>query len=135
MRHTPTSLAGQLPALGDLKIDEGPTFVEILAAQREARRVVDGETGQGEELWCEAAPHIDRPTVALTDGERPASESSEAVSCNEARRRINPRVVSQGMLEYALVAILVAIVLIVLLGTVGHQAQNVFSTLSRGLAT
>jgi Flp pilus assembly pilin Flp len=39
------------------------------------------------------------------------------------------------MVEYALVVVLIAIVVIVLLGTVGHQAQDVFSNVSRGLAT
>ena len=39
------------------------------------------------------------------------------------------------MVEYALILGLVAITVIVLIGTVGHQAQDAFSNLSRGLAT
>jgi Flp pilus assembly pilin Flp len=44
-------------------------------------------------------------------------------------------IVGQGIVEYELVVVLIAIVVIVLLATVGHQAQEVFSNLSRGLAT
>ena len=113
------------------------TFVEILAAQREARRVVDGAiAGQGAETWCEGSPdaagHVG---FALTDGELPECETSDEAGRTEARRRIKPRIIGQGMVEYASVVVLVAIVVIVLLGSLGHQAQDVFSNLSRGLAT
>jgi pilus assembly protein Flp/PilA len=39
----------------------------------------------------------------------------------------------QGMVEYALILMLVAIVVIVILQLVGHQTNNVFSNVSNGL--
>lgn len=41
----------------------------------------------------------------------------------------------QGMVEYALILVLIAIVVIVILSTVGHQVNNVFSNISHGLST
>ena len=40
----------------------------------------------------------------------------------------------QGMVEYALILVLIAIVVIVILTTVGHQVNNVFSNISHGLS-
>lgn len=40
----------------------------------------------------------------------------------------------QGMVEYALILVLIAIVVIVILTTVGHQINNVFSNISHGLS-
>ena len=40
----------------------------------------------------------------------------------------------QGMVEYALILVLIAIVVIVLLSVVGNQVNNVFSNVSTGLA-
>jgi pilus assembly protein Flp/PilA len=40
----------------------------------------------------------------------------------------------QGMIEYALILVLIAIVLIVILTTLGHTVNNVFSNISKGLA-
>ena len=40
----------------------------------------------------------------------------------------------QGMVEYALILVLIAIVVIVILSTVGHQVNNVFSNISHGLS-
>jgi pilus assembly protein Flp/PilA len=40
----------------------------------------------------------------------------------------------QGMVEYALILVLLAIVVIVILTTVGHQVNNVFSNISHGLS-
>jgi Flp pilus assembly pilin Flp len=113
------------------------TFVEILALQREARRVVDaGTAGRGAESWCEEGLQVDSAFTAPSTGDDGSDfESSGEASCSESKRVLKPRMVGQGMLEYALVVILVAIVVIVLLATVGHQAQDVFSNLSRGLAT
>ena len=41
----------------------------------------------------------------------------------------------QGMVEYALILVLIAIVVITILVVVGHQVSNVFSNVSNGLAT
>ena len=41
----------------------------------------------------------------------------------------------QGMVEYALILVLIAIVVIVILNTVGHQVNNVFSNISSGLGS
>ena len=40
----------------------------------------------------------------------------------------------QGMVEYALILVLIAIVVIVILQVVGQQVNNVFSNVSNGLA-
>jgi pilus assembly protein Flp/PilA len=40
----------------------------------------------------------------------------------------------QGMVEYALILVLIAIVVIVVVSTVGKQVNNVFSNISNGLA-
>jgi len=39
----------------------------------------------------------------------------------------------QGMLEYSLVLVLVAVVLIVLVTTIGHHVSNTYSTISNSL--
>ncbi len=41
----------------------------------------------------------------------------------------------QGLVEYALILVLVSVVCIALLTTVGSQANNVFSTISSSLAS
>jgi pilus assembly protein Flp/PilA len=41
----------------------------------------------------------------------------------------------QGMVEYALILVLIAIVVIVILSTVGKRVNNVFSNISEGLGT
>jgi pilus assembly protein Flp/PilA len=40
----------------------------------------------------------------------------------------------QGMVEYALILVLIAMVVIVILQLVGHQVNNVFSNVNKGLA-
>ena len=40
----------------------------------------------------------------------------------------------QGMVEYALILVLIALVVIVILSTVGKQVNNVFSNISNGLS-
>lgn len=40
----------------------------------------------------------------------------------------------QGMVEYALILVLIAVVVIVILTTVGRQVNNVFSNISHGLS-
>jgi pilus assembly protein Flp/PilA len=41
----------------------------------------------------------------------------------------------QGLVEYGLIVILVAVVVIVVVALVGHQANNVFSNVSKGLSS
>ncbi len=41
----------------------------------------------------------------------------------------------QGMVEYALILVLIAVIVIVILTTVGHRVNNVFSNISHGLST
>jgi pilus assembly protein Flp/PilA len=41
----------------------------------------------------------------------------------------------QGMVEYALILVLIAIVVIVVLQVVGQQVNNVFSNVNNGLAS
>jgi pilus assembly protein Flp/PilA len=40
----------------------------------------------------------------------------------------------QGMVEYALVLVLIAVVVIVIIGVVGAQVNNVFSNISNGMS-
>jgi pilus assembly protein Flp/PilA len=40
----------------------------------------------------------------------------------------------QGMVEYGLILILIAVAVILVLGVIGHQLNNVFSNVSSGLA-
>jgi pilus assembly protein Flp/PilA len=49
-----------------------------------------------------------------------------------ARTRLT-REDGQGMVEYALILVLIAIVVIVILQVVGKQVNNVFSNISNGL--
>jgi pilus assembly protein Flp/PilA len=60
-----------------------------------------------------------------------ASVASLRAMLAPADRRDDQR--GQGLVEYGLILILVAIVVIVVLGVVGHQANNVFSNVSNGL--
>ena len=41
----------------------------------------------------------------------------------------------QGMVEYALILMLIAVVVVLVLGVIGHQTENVFSNVSHGLST
>jgi Flp pilus assembly pilin Flp len=47
------------------------------------------------------------------------------------RRRDDER--GQGLVEYGLIIVLVAIFVIIVVGVVGHQTNNVFSNVSNGL--
>jgi pilus assembly protein Flp/PilA len=49
------------------------------------------------------------------------------------RTRFTAREDGQGMVEYALILVLIAIVVIVILQVVGKQVNNVFSNISNGL--
>ena len=44
-----------------------------------------------------------------------------------------PREEGQGLVEYALILVLIAIVVIVILGLLGDQISNIFSQISSGL--
>ena len=48
--------------------------------------------------------------------------------------KLPPNEEGQGMVEYALILVLISIVVIVILSTVGKQVNNVFSNVSHGLA-
>jgi pilus assembly protein Flp/PilA len=50
-----------------------------------------------------------------------------------ARSRLASREDGQGMVEYALILVLIAIVVIVILQVVGKQLNNVYSNISNGL--
>jgi pilus assembly protein Flp/PilA len=50
-------------------------------------------------------------------------------------RDLMSRQEGQGMVEYALILVLVSIVVIVILLTMGHQIQNVFSNVVTALGT
>jgi pilus assembly protein Flp/PilA len=47
---------------------------------------------------------------------------------------VRTREEGQGMVEYALILVLISIVVIVILTTLGHTVNNVFSNISKGLA-
>jgi pilus assembly protein Flp/PilA len=55
--------------------------------------------------------------------------------CREAVNRVleHDREDGQGMVEYALILVLIAVVVIVVLTTLGKQLKNVFSNVSSGL--
>jgi pilus assembly protein Flp/PilA len=46
-----------------------------------------------------------------------------------------PREEGQGLVEYALILVLIAIVVIVILGILGTQVSTIFSNISSGLGT
>jgi pilus assembly protein Flp/PilA len=48
--------------------------------------------------------------------------------------QLNSREEGQGMVEYALILVLISIVVIVILTTLGHNVNNVFSNISHGLS-
>jgi pilus assembly protein Flp/PilA len=53
---------------------------------------------------------------------------------NELQQLLQRPESGQGMVEYALILVLIAIVVIVILTTVGKQVNNVFSNISHGLS-
>jgi pilus assembly protein Flp/PilA len=59
--------------------------------------------------------------------------------CEVARHHLDHdlsrREEGQGMVEYALILVLIAIVVILILTTVGKQVKNVFSNISSALGT
>jgi pilus assembly protein Flp/PilA len=60
-----------------------------------------------------------------------ASVASLRAMLAPADRRDDER--GQGLVEYGLILVLIAIVVIVVLGVVGQQTNNVFSNVSNGL--
>ena len=50
-----------------------------------------------------------------------------------AKARVTNREEGQGMVEYALILVLIAVVVIIILSVVGKQVNNVFSNVSNGL--
>jgi pilus assembly protein Flp/PilA len=52
----------------------------------------------------------------------------------ELGERLRAREDGQGMVEYALILVLIAIVVIVILSTLGKTVNNVFSNVSHGLS-
>ena len=46
-----------------------------------------------------------------------------------------PREEGQGLVEYALILVLIAIIVIVILGILGTQVSTIFSQISSGLTT
>ncbi len=121
---------------GSSNLDDGPSFLEILAAQREARRAAGETIGGGAVGSWDVSPPIDgRRSAAIDGGGTPDFDLDEETGSVEARARRLPRGFGQGVVEYALLLVLIAVVVSVVLGTVGHQAQDIFSNLSHGLAT
>jgi pilus assembly protein Flp/PilA len=53
----------------------------------------------------------------------------------ELGERLRTREEGQGMVEYALILVLISIVVIVILSTLGKTVNNVFSNVSKGLST
>jgi pilus assembly protein Flp/PilA len=58
----------------------------------------------------------------------------EFVASQVGRMAAQSREEGQGMVEYALILVLIALIVIVILTTVGHQVNNVFSNISHGLS-
>ena len=57
------------------------------------------------------------------------NRSTDALGARLRRQR------GQGLVEYSLILILIAVVLVLIVGVVGKQVQNSFSNVSHGLGT
>jgi pilus assembly protein Flp/PilA len=55
----------------------------------------------------------------------------EGLDPGAAEQRYDER--GQGMVEYGLILVLIAVVVVLVLGILGHQVQNVFSNVSSAL--
>jgi pilus assembly protein Flp/PilA len=53
----------------------------------------------------------------------------------ELGEKLRTREEGQGMVEYALILVLISIVVIVILSTLGKTVNNVFSNVSKGLSS
>ncbi len=134
MERRSLSASPKLP--GGWNIEDGPSFLEILAAQRAARRDSGEVSSRGVDASRERFPLVGTsPGIGFTDVDVPDFDIDEEPESVIAKGRRRPRVFGQGMVEYALLLVLIAVVVMVVLGTVGHQAQDVFPNLSHGLAT
>jgi pilus assembly protein Flp/PilA len=66
---------------------------------------------------------------------------SQVIRCREfvasqvQRMAVRRHQEGQGMVEYALILVLIALIVIVILTTVGRQVNNVFSNISHGLSS
>jgi pilus assembly protein Flp/PilA len=83
------------------------------------------------EAGCDPASDPDGGTPAEARG----GLSLRALDVRERLRSVVERQRGQGMVEYGLILILIAIVVILILQVVGRQVNNVFSNLSSGLGT
>ena len=61
--------------------------------------------------------------------------SLREVACRPLDRGLSRREEGQGMVEYALILVLIAVVVVLILTTVGKQVKNVFSNVSTVLGT
>jgi pilus assembly protein Flp/PilA len=60
---------------------------------------------------------------------------SREFALNEVARLKERPENGQGMVEYALILVLIAVVVIVILSTVGKRVNNIFSNISNGLSS
>jgi pilus assembly protein Flp/PilA len=61
--------------------------------------------------------------------------SLREVACRPLDRRLSRREEGQGMVEYALILVLIAVVVLLILTTLGKQVKNVFSNISSDIGT
>jgi Flp pilus assembly pilin Flp len=76
------------------------------------------------------------PVLDSTGGRRPREETSVLARLEDLYRGLRERwwpQVEQGMLEHALILVLVAVVVFVILGVIDNRANNGFPTVSGGL--
>jgi pilus assembly protein Flp/PilA len=57
------------------------------------------------------------------------------VACRPLDRRLSRREEGQGMVEYALILVLIAVVVLLILTTLGKQVNKVFSNISSTIGT
>jgi pilus assembly protein Flp/PilA len=72
---------------------------------------------------------MEAPTLSQTAATTPAG----GYECRRQRRRDGER--GQGMTEYGLILVLIAIVVILVVAVVGHKVNNIYSNVSSGLNT
>ena len=61
--------------------------------------------------------------------------SLREVACRPLDRGASRRERGQGMVEYALILVLIAVVVLLILTTLGKQVKNVFSNISSDIGT